>query len=263
MTTDDKIRDEKLQYDIIREAAKILALLSGKLDKYEYLTGEEILPSNQRQIIEQAKFTYSLLGKAFEKQTKTIKEQGRKQIDAITDQNERLVASANKDDHNDDHKDIYKEIFDKLAQEKFDEIKELTYEIDYDDLTYYFTGNKARKTFDDFNNEKELFRKIQSGEIKLEESKKLQHIFKSNLNKILRGRFKSNEQKSASKNTKSRYELREAVIKLFNNHSSVVSEAKYKAKHGKALNILTPKQMFQRLPTALTQVKAINTSETY
>ena len=65
------------------------------------------------------------------------------------------------------------------------------------------------------------------------------------------------------KNTKSRYELREAVIKLFNNHSSVVSEAKYKAKHGKALNILTPKQMFQRLPIALTQVKAINTSETY
>ena len=195
MTTDDKIRDGKLQYDINREAAKISALLSGKLDRYEYLTGEEILPSNQRQIIEKAKFTYSLLGKAFGKQTKTTKEQGRKQIDAITDQNERLVASANKDDHNDDHKDIYKEIFDKLAQEKSDKIKELTYEIDYDDLTYYFTGNKARKRFDDFNNEIELFRKIQSGEIKLEESKKLQKIFKSNLNKILRGRFKSNEQK--------------------------------------------------------------------
>ena len=195
MTTDDKIRDGKLQYDINREAAKISAFLSGKLDRYEYLTGEEILPSNQRQITEKAKFTYSLLGKAFGKQTKTTKEQGRKQIDAITDQNERLVASANKDDHNDDHKDIYKEIFDKLAQEKSDKIKELTYEIDYDDLTYYFTGNKARKRFDDFNNEIELFRKIQSGEIKLEESKKLQKIFKSNLNKILRGRFKSNEQK--------------------------------------------------------------------
>ena len=120
MTTDDKIRDGKLQYDINREAAKISALLSGKLDRYEYLTGEEILPSNQRQIIEKAKFTYSLFGKAFGKQTKTTKEQGRKQIDAITDQNERLVASANKDDHNDDHKDIYKEIFDKLAQEKSD-----------------------------------------------------------------------------------------------------------------------------------------------
>ena len=51
-----------------REAAKISALPSNKIDKYEYLTSEEILPSNQRQIIKQAKFTYSLLGKAFEKQ---------------------------------------------------------------------------------------------------------------------------------------------------------------------------------------------------
>ena len=69
MIIDDKITDEKLQYDIDREAAKISALSSGKIDKYEYLTGEEILPSNQRQIIEQGKFAYSSLGKAFEKQT--------------------------------------------------------------------------------------------------------------------------------------------------------------------------------------------------
>ena len=80
---EDQIRDEKLQYDINREAAKISALSSGKIDKYEYLTGEEILPSNQQQIIEQAKFTYSRLGKAFEKQTKIIEDQGRKQIDAL------------------------------------------------------------------------------------------------------------------------------------------------------------------------------------
>ena len=78
MTIDDQIRDEKLQYDINREAAKISALSSGKIHKYEYLTGEDILPSNQQQIIEQTKFTYSLLGKAFEKQTKTIEDQGKK-----------------------------------------------------------------------------------------------------------------------------------------------------------------------------------------
>ena len=77
MTIEDQIKDEK--YDINREAAKISALSSGKIDKYEYLTGEEILLSNQRQIIEQAKFTYSPLGKAFEMQTKTIKDQGKKQ----------------------------------------------------------------------------------------------------------------------------------------------------------------------------------------
>ena len=80
MTIDDQIRDEKLQYDINREAAKISALSSGKIDKYEYLTGEEILPSNQQQIIEQAKFTYSPLGKAFKKQVKTIEDQGKNML---------------------------------------------------------------------------------------------------------------------------------------------------------------------------------------
>ena len=65
MTIDVQIRDEKLQYDINREVAKISALSSNKIGTYEYLTGKEILPSNQKQIIEQAKFTYSLLGKGF------------------------------------------------------------------------------------------------------------------------------------------------------------------------------------------------------
>ena len=78
MTIDDKIRDEKLQYDINREAAEISALSSKKIDKYEYHTDEEILPPDQRRMIEQAKFVYSPLGKAFEKQTKTIEEQGKK-----------------------------------------------------------------------------------------------------------------------------------------------------------------------------------------
>ena len=71
----DQIRD--------RKAAEISAKSSGKLHKYEYLTGEDILPSNQQQIIEQAKFTYSPLGKAFEKQIKTIEDQGKKQVDAL------------------------------------------------------------------------------------------------------------------------------------------------------------------------------------
>ena len=85
MTIDDQIRDEKLQYDINREAAKISALSSNKFNKYEYLTGEEILPSNQKQMIEQAKFIYYPLGKAFQKQTKTIEDQGEKQFKALED----------------------------------------------------------------------------------------------------------------------------------------------------------------------------------
>ena len=58
-------------------------MISGKIDKYEYLTGEEILFPDQRRVIEQAKFTYSPLGKASVKQTKTIEDQGEKQIKAI------------------------------------------------------------------------------------------------------------------------------------------------------------------------------------
>ena len=80
MSIDDQIKDEKLQYNINREAAKISALSSGEIRKYEYLTGEDILPSNQQQIIEQAKFTYSPLDKVFDKQIKTIKNQGEKQV---------------------------------------------------------------------------------------------------------------------------------------------------------------------------------------
>ena len=85
MAIDDQIRDEKLQYDINREAAKISALLPNKFNKYEYLTGGEILPSHQKQMIQKAKFTYSSLGKAFEKQIKTIGDQEKNQIDALKD----------------------------------------------------------------------------------------------------------------------------------------------------------------------------------
>ena len=92
MTIEDQIKDEKLQYDINREAAKISVFSSGKLDKYEYLTGEEILPSNQQQLIQQAKFNYSPLGKAFKKQIKTIEDQGEKQVKEI---------QYNKDDYKD------------------------------------------------------------------------------------------------------------------------------------------------------------------
>ena len=133
MTIEDQIKDEKLQYDINREAAKISALSSGKIDKYEYLTGEEILPSNQQQIIQQAKFNYSPLGKAFEKQIKTIKDQGKKQVKAIQD-NKQLV---NKYDYKDKlllskEREIFKDIYNK----RLDKIEEMINESDYDDLDY-------------------------------------------------------------------------------------------------------------------------------
>ena len=90
MTTDDKlqkwkIRNEKLQYDINREAAKISALKSGNINKHEYLTGKEILPFSQSQIKEQVKLSYFLPEKALEKQTKTIEDRAQK-WNLITDQ---------------------------------------------------------------------------------------------------------------------------------------------------------------------------------
>ena len=90
MTIGDTITDEKLQYNINREVAKRLALSSGKFDKYEYLTGEKILPRDQRRVIEQAKFVYSPSEKAFEKRTKTIEDEGEKQVKAIEDNKKQL-----------------------------------------------------------------------------------------------------------------------------------------------------------------------------
>ena len=83
MTTNYQIRDERLQYDINREVLKISALSWGKINKYEYLTGKDILPSYQQQIIEQARFTYYPLGNTFEKQINRIEDQGKKQVDAL------------------------------------------------------------------------------------------------------------------------------------------------------------------------------------
>ena len=83
MTNDEKIWDQQLQYNIKREAPKISALSSGKIDKFEYRADEKILPFNQSQMIEQAKFTYSLPGKAFEKQTKTNEAQEEKQAKSL------------------------------------------------------------------------------------------------------------------------------------------------------------------------------------
>ena len=115
MTT-DKIRDEKLQYDSNREATKMPTLSSGKIDKYEYLRGEEILFSNQRQIKEQGKFTYCPLGKTSEKQIKTIEHQWEKQIKAIEDHRKQLLKSSSEKESCTLLKQ--KEIFEELANKR-------------------------------------------------------------------------------------------------------------------------------------------------
>ena len=139
MIIDDKIRDEKLQNDINREAAKISALSSGKIRKYEYLTGEEILPSNQQQIIEQAKFTYSPLEKAFKKQTKTIEDQGEKQVNAL--KNLKLKAIEGESNT----KSIDSFILNNLINERKKVMNELYDSVDYKNLSFKYADSKKIK----------------------------------------------------------------------------------------------------------------------
>ena len=110
------IRLEMKNLNINREAAKISTLSSGEIRKYEYLTGEDILLSNQQQVIEQAKFTYSSLGKAFEKEIKTIEDQGQKQIKAIQDQGQlKTIKKYDYDSEDTPFISKQKEIFNELA----------------------------------------------------------------------------------------------------------------------------------------------------
>ena len=83
MTIDDKFRDEKLLYAIKREAAKISAFSSGKINKYEYLAGEEILPPDKNRMIEQGGFIYAPLRKLFQKTNKNDWDQGKKQVEDL------------------------------------------------------------------------------------------------------------------------------------------------------------------------------------
>ena len=195
MTINDQIRDEKLQYDINREAAKISALSSGKIHKYEYLTGEDILPSNQQQIIEQAKFTYSPLGKAFEKQIKTIEDQGEKQIKAIQDQGQ--VKTIKKYDYDAEDTPFIskqKEIFNELVDERLEKITDLDERVNSDDLIYRYKRNTADTKLDKFDNALDIINKIRDGKTDLAHVKNNQQKFKSYLGKIKKGN-KSKEQK--------------------------------------------------------------------
>ena len=93
MANGNEIRNDKVRNDISKEAAGISALLWGKIDKHEYIKGEEILPFDQSRIIEQGKFTYSPLRKAFGRQIQTIESQDEKQIKATEEHVKQLAES--------------------------------------------------------------------------------------------------------------------------------------------------------------------------
>ena len=140
MTIEYQIR--KLQYDINREA-----LLSGKIDKYEYLTGEEISPSNKQHII---------------KQTKTIEDQGEKQSKAIQD-NKKRPACINEDYNNKLFLSKEREIFRNIFNKRPDKKEELNKKIDYDNLKYVVKTTGKEFEFDKSENPLEFFNDIKTG----------------------------------------------------------------------------------------------------
>ena len=197
MTIEDQIKDEKLQYDINREAAKMSALSPCKIDKYEYLTGEEILPSNQQQIIQQAKFVYSPLGKAL--------------VKAVQD-NKQIV---NKDD---DYKDKLlllgeREIFKDIYNKRLDKIEELNNKIDYNNLNYVVAGTGDKYSFDDLDDPLTFLSNIKKDEISMEKAVKQEYNFHKYLNLIRIGN-KNDNQKRTLANINVFYNARENVIKF-------------------------------------------------
>ena len=179
------IRLEMKNYSmiLIEKQPKYLLYHQGKIHKYEYLTGEYLLSSNQQQIIiEQARFTYSPLGKAFEKQIKTIEDQGKKQIKAIQDQGQ--VKTIKKYAYNAEDTPFIskqKEIANELVDERHEKITDLDKNVNSDDLMYRYKRNAADVKFDNFNNALNIIKEIQNGEISLQPMLK---IIKGNLNLI-------------------------------------------------------------------------------
>ena len=198
MTIGDQIKDEKLQYNINKEAAKISALSSSKIRKYEYLTAEDILPSNQQQIIEQAKFSYFPLGKAFEKQIKTIEDQGQKQVDALNTLKSDEKLTIEKYAYDDDDTPFIskqKEIFNKLVDERLEKMTNLDRIVNSKNLIYRYKGNTNDVKFVEFDNAINIIKKIRDGKKDLADLKNNQQKFKLNLSEIKKGSKKSKEHK--------------------------------------------------------------------
>ena len=122
------------------------------------------MPSNQQQIIEQAKFTYSPLGKAFEKQIKTIEDQGEKQIKAIQDQGQvKTIKKYAYDAEDTPFISKQKEIFNELVGERLEKQIDLDKKVNSDDLIYRFKGNTTDVKFDEFDNALDIIDKTRDG----------------------------------------------------------------------------------------------------
>ena len=137
------------------------------------LTAEDIFPSNQHQIIEQVQFTYSPLGKAFDKQIKTFEDQGEKQIKAIQDQEQaKSIKKYTYDAEDTPLISKQKQIFNDLVDERLEKITDLDKLVDSDDLIYRYKGRTADSNSKEFDNALGIMNKIKNGKISLTAAKK-------------------------------------------------------------------------------------------
>ena len=140
-----------------------------------------------------------------------------------------------------------------------DKIYKLSKTIDFNNLTYYCKSpDLAPVNFISFRGPLHIYENIKIGDISTEKAKENQKQFKLKLSEIIteNPNTKSKGQLNAIENIKYLYESSEEIIELYNDYAKIKSEAMHKAKNGTGLKILAPKQMFQRLPIALAQVKA-------
>ena len=186
MTINDQIRDEKLKYDINREVYHQL------YHQEKFINTNILLVKKQQQIIEQAKFTYSPLGKAFEKQTKTIEDQGEKQIKAIQN---KAIKRYTYDIEDTPLISKHEEIFNKLADEKIEKITNL----DKKSWLWWFEIEYIGKTpivkFDKFDDAFSILNKIRDGKISLADARSDQENCKSDLGEIKRGNNKKDHKR--------------------------------------------------------------------
>ena len=155
-------------------------------------------------------------------------------------------------------------IFNELVDKRLEKITDLDKKkVNSDDLIYRYKGNTADAKFDKFDNALNIINKIQNGEISLADVKNNQEKFKSYLGEIKKGnkKHRSKVQKNTLYNIEMLYKARNEAITFYDDYSLMMSEAKYRLTRETGLKILIPKQMLQRLPIALAQVKAGNNSE--
>ena len=197
--------------------------------------------------------------KAFEKQVKTIEDKGEKQIKAIQDQGQvKSIKEYAYDAEDTSFISKQKEIFNELVDERSEKITDSDKKVNSDDLIYRYKGHTANSKFNKFDNALNIINKIQNGEISLTDVKNNKEKLRSFLGEMKKGnkKHRSKEQINTLYNIEIFHKERKEAIKFYNGYTLMMSEAKTKATKGIGRKILTPKQMLQRLPIALAQVKA-------